>query len=89
MVNRPRSRQGRSIGQADASSQRFSHRAKHFWERIPEDIRHALLANVWCSKCAGSTTIVDFRGTIDGGDLILRGSCSRCGAEVARHIESS
>jgi len=65
----------------------FSHRAKHFWERIPENIRKTLLANVWCWKCAGSTTIVNFRGTIEGGDLILRGFCSKCGTEVARLIE--
>lgn len=65
----------------------FSHQGKHFWERIPENIRKTLLANVWCGRCAGSTTIVNFRGTIEGGDLILRGSCSRCGTEVVRLIE--
>ena len=69
------------------ASQRFTHQAKHFWGRIPEEIRRALLDNVWCGKC-GVTTIAHFRGTIEGGDLLLRGFCSRCGAEVARHIES-
>jgi hypothetical protein len=44
-----------------AVSQRFSHQAKLFWERIPEEIRQSLLENVWCRKCAGSTRIVDFR----------------------------
>jgi hypothetical protein len=65
----------------------FSHRAKHFWERIPENIRKTLLAQVWCWWCAGGTTIVNFRGTMEGGGLILRGFCSQCGTEVARHIE--
>jgi len=56
-------------------------------EGIPENIHQALLANVWCKKCAGSTTIVNFGGTVEGGDLILRGFCSQCGAEVTRLIE--
>lgn len=66
---------------------RFSHRANHLWESIPENARKVLLANVWCWKCAGSTTIVNFRGTVEGGDLILRGFCSRCGTKVARLVE--
>ena len=32
------------------ASQRFTHQAKHFWGRIPEEIRRALLDNVWCGK---------------------------------------
>jgi hypothetical protein len=88
MENRPRPKP-RPIPEGDASSPRFSHQAKNRWEGIPEEFRQRVLANVWCGKCAAGTTIVNFRGTIDGGDLILRGFCSRCGAEVARHIESS
>ena len=34
-----------------------------------------------------STTIVNFRGTIEGGDLILPGFCSKCGTEVVRLVE--
>ena len=64
------------------------HAAHHLWVGIPEEFRQRVLANVWCGKCAAGTRIVNFRGVIEGGDLI-RGFCSRCGAEVARHIESS
>jgi hypothetical protein len=56
---------------------------------IPENFRELLLANIWCGKCAGSPTIVNFRGTIEEGDLILRGFRSQCGTEMARLIEGS
>jgi repressor LexA len=79
-----------NAGQADdVSSQLFGRQAKRLWERIPEDFRQTLLANVWCRKCASGTTIVKFRGEVEGGDLILRGVCSRCGSQVARHVERS
>jgi hypothetical protein len=51
----------------------FSPRAKEFSERIPENIRKTLLANVRHGRCAASTTIVNVRGTRERGDLILRG----------------
>ena len=79
-----------NAGQADdAPSQRLSLQAKRLWDGIPEAFRQTLLANIWCGKCADGTTIVNFRGEVEGGDLILRGVCSRCGSQVARHIESS
>lgn len=34
-----------------------------------------------------SITIVNFKGNIKQGDLILRGECIRCGGAVARLIE--
>ena len=88
MENRPRSEQ-KPRAAAAAPSERFSRQAERLWEEIPLEFRQILLANVWCGKCADGTTIVDFRGEVRGGDLILRGFCSRCGAEVARHIEST
>jgi hypothetical protein len=87
MEDRPRSKL-RQIAEGDASSQRFSRHAKAPLG-IPEEFRQRVLANVWCGKCAAGTRIVNFRGVIEGGDLILRGFCKRCRAEVARHIESS
>jgi hypothetical protein len=73
----------------DIVSNRFSHQAQHFWNGIPEQHRERLLANVWCGKCLGGTAIVNFRGTVEEGNLILRGFCSRCGSEVARLIEGT
>jgi Zn finger protein HypA/HybF involved in hydrogenase expression len=46
-----------------------------------------LLANVWCGQCARETTVTDFSGRIQRGDLLLTGRCARCGSEVARVIE--
>ncbi len=42
----------------------------------------------WCSNCSEITTIINFKGTIESGDLILRGECRKCGYKVARLIES-
>ena len=88
MEDRLRSKQW-SRAADEAPLERFSLQAARLWEEIPPEFRQRLLANVWCGECADGTTIADFRGEVRGGDLILRGFCSRCGAEVARHIESS
>jgi len=45
--------------------------ARAFWEAIPEQQRHAHLANVWRTKCTSETTIVDYHGRLESGDLIL------------------
>lgn len=65
----------------------FTPQAKIFWERIPENIREELLANVWCMTCRNITTIIDYTGSLEKGDLILKGKCKHCGNEVARVIE--
>jgi hypothetical protein len=61
--------------------------ARKLWEKIPADIRVKLLNNVWCSTCASGSGIGNAEGKVEGGDLILRGACTRCGGEVARVIE--
>ena len=68
--------------------EKFTSKAKTRWNSIPPQIQKTLLSNVWCSNCAKATTITNFGGTIEGGDLILRGTCKRCGNKVARVIES-
>lgn len=67
----------------------FTPEARGLWEAIPEETRFLLLANVWCVRCARPTTIVDFLGRVESGDLVLEGECERCGAAVGRLIESS
>jgi hypothetical protein len=66
----------------------FTARAKAKWDSLPQDIKGKLLSNVWCGYCMGVTTIVDFKGQVQAGDLVLRGYCVKCGGEVARVIES-
>jgi len=64
----------------------FTGEAKALWDKIPPAIQDELLANVWCSNCL-NTRIVRFKGTVDRGELVLRGYCARCGKRVARVID--
>ncbi|HEU19526.1 MAG TPA: hypothetical protein ENO00_09185 [Deltaproteobacteria bacterium] len=65
----------------------FTPSAQVFWLNIPPDIRERLLGNVYCTQCRKMTTITDYTGRIEQGDLILDGVCSRCGSAVSRLIE--
>ena len=65
----------------------FTPPARRRWDAIPAPIRQRFLANVWCGHCARETTVTDFSGRIQRGDLLLTGRCARCGGEVARVIE--
>jgi len=68
-------------------SERFTPRAKIFWNNIPPDIRERLLDNVYCAQCRSMTTITNYTGRIEQGDLILEGFCLRCGNPVTRLVE--
>lgn len=65
----------------------FTPPARKRWDSIPADSRQRLLSNVWCGHCRHETTIINFSGTIKGGDLLLVGKCAECGDDVARVIE--
>ena len=65
----------------------FSIPAKKLWEQIPMDKQTQLLSNVWCSHCSGETTIINYKGKVAKGNLILEGDCKKCGEPVARFIE--
>lgn len=65
----------------------FSRPARLRWESIPANIRQRLLANVWCGQCRHSVRIINFTGSIEGGDLLLLGKCAECQGDVARVIE--
>jgi hypothetical protein len=67
----------------------FTEPARQRWESIPADIRQRLLSNVWCGHCSQETTIINFNGTLKGGDLLLVGKCAECHGDVARVIEGS
>jgi hypothetical protein len=70
-------------------AEQFTPEASSLWEVIPRDRRPSLLENVWCLRCGRPTTIVNFRGRVQQGDLILEGECQRCGTSVGRLIESA
>ena len=59
------------------------------WQRIPNEAKEALLAEVWCGRCSTGVLICEARGKLHrSGDIILSGSCAFCGGKVCRVIET-
>ena len=81
--------QGELVAAPLTSTQTFTSQAQWFWDSIPEHIQVKIIGAVWCSHCRESTTLVNFKGNIKQGDLLLRGECIRCGGPVTRLIEGS
>ena len=67
---------------------RITPAAAALWRDIPTWAQARVLANVFCSRCGHATTIIDFRGEVVSGDLLLTGACQVCGTTVRRLIES-
>jgi hypothetical protein len=65
----------------------FTGKAKAMWDAIPPQFQEKILTNVWCVHCSKATTITNFSGRVEKGDLILTGQCVTCGGKVARLIE--
>ena len=63
--------------------------AEKRWRSLSAKQQFQLLNNVWCVTCTKVTTIVNFSGHLEHGDLVLEGQCERCGGSVARVIEQS
>jgi hypothetical protein len=63
--------------------------AKKRWEQIPERRRKDILENVWCSQCRTVVGIQLREGEMSARSLVLRGTCKKCGGEVARLVESA
>jgi len=59
------------------------------WSSIPKAARERILANVFCVECRASVPITNFSGEERNGDVCLKGSCAKCGHEVARVVETS
>ncbi|MGE3312794.1 MAG: DUF5679 domain-containing protein [Limisphaerales bacterium] len=59
------------------------------WGVIPREARERILANVFCVKCRRSSTMVNFTGEEQNGDVILRGACANCGHDAVRLLEAS
>ena len=58
------------------------------WNNTPEEFQQKILNNVFCGKCRGSTTIIDYEITNSVHDILLEGKCKKCGNKVARLLES-
>ena len=66
----------------------FTPKAKKIWEAIAGDIRVKILNNVWCVHCRKGSSMGNLTGKIESGMLVLRGTCTKCGGDVARIIEN-
>jgi hypothetical protein len=71
------------------SEDQFTARAAVLWGTIPMQARERLLKNVFCRNCRGSVEIIKFTGEERDGNLVLTGSCAKCGQGVARVVETS
>ena len=71
------------------SEEQFTARAAVLWGTIPKEARERILKSVFCGNCRGSVEIIKFTGEESDGNLVLKGSCVKCGHEVARVVETS
>lgn len=61
--------------------------AARAWSSVPAEIRLRILNNVCRVACRVNTFISITCASVRGGDLVLRGSCTTCGGDVARVVE--
>jgi hypothetical protein len=71
------------------TDEQFTAQAAALWSTIPRQARERILKNVFCAECRGSVEIIKFTGEESDGNLVLKGSCAKCGHEVARVVETS
>ena len=67
-------------------AQKIDNPAEAKWNRLPEEIRSKLLANVFCSQCH-LTEIIDYVIEDNSQGILLRGKCAKCNGNVARLVE--
>lgn len=66
---------------------KFTPLAARRWAELDVQFQIRLLNNVWCVNCRKTTSIVQYDGRMERGDLILEGFCIKCGGPVARVVE--
>lgn len=71
------------------SKKAFTIEAELLWGRIPPADRERILENVFCGACLKGVQMADYSGTVQKGDVILKGNCSVCGGPVTRLVETS
>jgi hypothetical protein len=65
----------------------FTTAAQKFWCNLEPRVRIRLLNNVFCFSCKSETGIGNISSSIEKGNLILKGICTKCCAPVVRLIE--
>ncbi|MCP4356663.1 MAG: plasmid pRiA4b ORF-3 family protein [Chloroflexi bacterium] len=81
--------QGELVAVPLTSTQTFTPQGQRFWDSIPGHIQVKIIGATWCKHCRENTTLVNFKGNIERGDLILRGQCIRCDGSIIRLLEGS
>jgi hypothetical protein len=66
---------------------KFSPEALTFWNKLSLTVQLFLLENVYCTQCKDIVIILNYKGSIDEGDLFLEGVCGRCGSNVYKIVE--
>lgn len=66
----------------------FTSSAQKFWDELEPKSRVRLINNAFCFSCKAETGIGNASGSIENGNLILKGICTKCGEPVARLVES-
>ena len=61
--------------------------AKKRWDELSSDAKKAIMDSVWCPRCLTGTAMQFREGKMSGRSLVLRGTCKKCGGEVARVVE--
>lgn len=57
------------------------------WASLTQNIKRRILDNVFCSSC-GVTTIKKYSLHDETLGILLKGTCNKCGQNVARFIEN-
>jgi hypothetical protein len=79
----------RGITLPSMTNEQFTARVAMLWGTILREARERLLKSVFCGNCRGSVEIIKFTVEERDGNLVLKGSCAKCGHEVARVVETS
>lgn len=66
---------------------KFTPAAKKRWGQVPVWARKEIVEAVWCTQCRIGVPLLLREGKMIGRSLVLRGTCKKCGREVARVIE--
>jgi hypothetical protein len=61
-------------------------KAAQKWAKIPKNVQELLINNVFCSSCL-VTTITGYTLHDDKFGVLLKGTCKKCGKNVARLVE--
>lgn len=62
--------------------------AKKFWARVPPEFRIKILNNIWCGICEKATGLGNITMSVSKGDLLISGTCMKCGTSLGRIVES-